>query len=293
VTVTPIDLLGAVINGVLIGSIYSLIAMGLALIWGVMDIINFAHGDFMMLGAFTTYWLLALAGLDPMLSIPISFIVVFGLGFLTQKFIIEKILHAPLVSQITATFALLLIIRYGAEAFFGPFTRRVVTSYTGEIVHFGPISFPLTRGIAFIASIAVTIALYLFLTRTYIGTALRAVSQNREAAQLLGIDVKMMYRLAFGLGVGIAAIGGTLLSTFYPIYPEMGAFFCLIAFIIVVFGGFGSVFGAYISGIIIGVAECVSALFIPPTLKDVVAFGLFIAMILIKPTGLFGAKLGL
>ncbi|RLE50965.1 MAG: branched-chain amino acid ABC transporter permease, partial [Candidatus Methanomethylicota archaeon] len=218
---------------------------------------------------------------------------VFILGVLTQKFIIEKILHAPLVSQITATFALLLIIRYGAEVFFGPFTRRVSTGYTGIILRYGAISFPLTRGIAFVASIIVTTALYFFLTKTYIGIALRAVSQNRIAAELLGIDVNKMYYLAFGLGVGISAVGGSLLSTFYPIYPEMGAFFCLIAFIIVVFGGFGSVFGAYISGIIIGVAECVSALFIPPTLKDVVAFGLFIIMVLIRPTGLFGAKLGL
>ena len=287
------DLISAIVNGILIGSVYSLIAMGLALIWGVMDVINFAQGDFMMLGAFTTYWLLALAGIDPLLSLPISFMVVFALGFVTQKVVIDKILHAPVVSQITATFALLLIIRYGAEVVFGPFTRRVVTSYTGSILRLGFLSFPLTRGIAFVASIVVTVLLYLFLTRTYIGIALRAVSQNREAAKLLGINVERMYWLAFGIGVGISAVGGSLLSTFYPIYPEMGAFFCLIAFIIVVFGGFGSIFGAYVSGMIIGIAECVSALFIPPTLKDVVAFGLFIIMILVRPTGLFGAKLGL
>lgn len=287
------DLISSVINGILIGSVYSLIAMGLALIWGVMDVINFAQGDFMMLGAFTTYWLLELVGIDPLLSLPLSFMIVFVLGFIVQKVVIDRILHAPLVSQIAATFALLLIIRYGAEVVFGPFTRRVVTDYSGLIIRFSFLSFPLTRGVAFVASIGVTIILYLFLTKTYVGIALRAVSQNREAARLLGINVERMYWLAFGIGVGISAIGGSLLSTFYPIYPEMGAFFCLIAFIIVVFGGFGSIFGAYISGMIIGIAECVSALFIPPTLKDVVAFSLFILMILMRPTGLFGAKLGL
>ncbi len=289
--VTFLDLLRAIISGVLIGSVYSLIAMGLALIWGVMDVINFAHGDFMMIGAFTTYWLLVLAGIDPLLSLPLSFGLVFALGILTQRTIIERILYAPIVSQISATFALLMMIRYGAEVLFGPFTRRVVTSYTDVMFRFSWITIPLTRIIAFFASILIAITLYLFLSKTYVGIALRATSQNREAAALMGIDVKKMYRIAFGIGVGIAAIGGSLLSTFYPIYPEMGAFFCLLAFVIVVFGGFGSIFGAYVSGIIIGVAEAVSALFIAPTLKDVVAFLLFIAMLLIRPTGLFGKKM--
>ena len=135
-----------------------------------------------------------------------------------------------------------------------------------------------------------TAVLVLFLKTTYTGIAMRAVSQNREAAYLMGINVGRMYWISFGIGVGISAIGGTLLATFYPIHPEMGAFFTLLAFVIVVFGGFGSVFGAYISGIIIGVTESVSALFITPTLKDVVAFLLFIVVILVKPTGLFGKE---
>ena len=196
-----------------------------------------------------------------------------------------------MVSQIMATFALLLIIRYGAEAVFGPFTRRIVVGYSDIILRIGGASIPLTRGLAFIVSIIVALALYIFLTRTYTGIALRAVAQNREAAHLLGINVKRMYWLAFGLGVGIAAIGGSLLSTFYPIYPEMGAFFCLIAFISVVLGGFGSIFGAYISGMIIGIIESISALFIPPTLKDAVAFMIFLIILLFRPTGIFGTKI--
>jgi branched-chain amino acid transport system permease protein len=213
---------------------------------------------------------------------------VFLLGILSQKYVIDRVLHASTVSQVTVTFALFLIIRYGAEAAFGPFTRRVTTSYTGTIMRFDFISFPMTEVAAFVISLSVVTILYLFLTRTYFGVALRAVSQNRNSASLLGINVPRMYRMAFGIGVGVSAVGGTLLSTFYPIYPEMGSFFTLLAFIIVVFGGFGSIFGAYASGIIIGMAETVSALFIPSTLKDVVAFLLFVAIILIKPTGLFG-----
>lgn len=285
-------ILNSVISGILIGSIYSLVSMGLALIWGIMDVINFAQGDYMMLGSFTTYWLFVLAGVDPLLSIPLSFLVVFALGVLTQRFVVERVLDAPMVSQITATFALLLMIRYGAEAAFGPYTKRIVVPYADVIYRIGSISLQLPRLVAFVISLAVAIAFYIFLKTTYTGIALRAVSQNRMAAYLMGIDVKRMYRIAFGIGVGISAVGGTLIATFLPIYPEIGGFYALIAFIVVVFGGFGSVFGAYISGIIIGVTESVSALFISPSLKDVVAFLLFILIILVKPTGLFGAEQG-
>ncbi len=280
----------AVVSGILIGSVYSLVGMGLALIWGIMDVINFAQGDYMMLGAFVTYWAFTLAGVDPLLSVPLSFLVTFALGVLTQRVVIERVLDAPMVSQITATFAVLLMIRYGAEAAFGPYTKRIYVTYADVIYRFGTISLQLPRLIAFFVSLGVAVAFYVFLKTTYTGVALRAVSQNRMAAYLMGINVRKMYWIAFGIGVGISAVGGTLVATFLPIHPEMGGFYALIAFIVVVFGGFGSVFGAYISGIIIGVTESVSALFISPSLKDVVAFLLFIAIILVKPTGLFGTE---
>jgi len=280
----------AVVSGILIGSVYSLVGMGLALIWGIMDVINFAQGDYMMLGAFITYWAFTLAGIDPLLSVPLSFLVTFALGVLTQRVVIERVLDAPMVSQITATFAVLLMIRYGAEAAFGPYTKRIYVPYADVIYRFGTISLQLPRLIAFAVSLGVAVAFYVFLKTTYTGVALRAVSQNRMAAYLMGINVRKMYWIAFGIGVGISAVGGTLVATFLPIHPEMGGFYALIAFIVVVFGGFGSVFGAYISGIIIGVTESVSALFISPSLKDVVAFLLFIAIILVKPTGLFGTE---
>ncbi len=280
----------AVVSGILIGSVYSLVGMGLALIWGIMDVINFAQGDYMMLGAFITYWAFTLAGVDPLLSVPLSFLVTFALGVLTQRVVIERVLDAPMVSQITATFAVLLMIRYGAEAAFGPYTKRIYVPYADVIFRFGTISLQLPRLIAFFVSLGVAVAFYVFLKTTYTGVALRAVSQNRMAAYLMGINVRKMYWIAFGIGVGISAVGGTLVATFLPIHPEMGGFYALIAFIVVVFGGFGSVFGAYISGIIIGVTESVSALFISPSLKDVVAFLLFIAIILVKPTGLFGTE---
>ena len=281
-------ILRALISGVLIGSIYSLVSMGLALIWGVMDIINFAQGDFMILGGFTAYLLLTGLGIDPLLGLPITFGVIFALGVLTQIGIIERILHAPPLSQIFATFSLLLIIRYGMEVSLGPFTRRVVTDYSGIILRSGEFAVPLTQLVAFIISIAIAFLLYIFLTKTYTGIALRATAQDRMAAQLHGIDIKKMYRIAFGLGVGISAIGGVLFALSYPIHPERGAYFCTLMFIIVVLGGFGSVFGAYVGGIIIGILQVLSALFILPSLKDIVAFAVFIIILLVKPTGLFG-----
>lgn len=288
--VTLADIVSAAVDGLLIGSVYAMVGVGLALIWGVMEVINFAHGDYMMLGALIAYFLY-LAGVDPLISVFIAFAVVFGLGVLTQRAVINRILDAPLLTQIAATFAILMIIRYGVQAAFGPYTRRIVTWYADVYYYLGPITIPLPKLIAFIASLITALGLYIFLFKTDTGIALRATSQNREVAQLMGIDVKRMYDLAFGIGVGIAAAGGVLLSLFYPIFPEMGGFFALIAFIVVVLGGFGSVFGAYVGGLIVGVTESISVLFIEPAaLKDVIAFLLFILVILVKPTGLFGKK---
>ena len=175
-------ILNAIVSGVLIGSIYSLIAMGLALIWGVMDIINFAQGDFMMLGAFFTYLLLIFIGIDPLYALPIIFVIMFVIGMLIQMSIIERILHAPTLSQIFVTFALLLIIRYGAEVIFGPYTRVIKTSYSDIVLNYGIVSLPLVKLIGLIVSISVALLLYLFLTRTYTGIALRATAQDRVAA---------------------------------------------------------------------------------------------------------------
>jgi branched-chain amino acid transport system permease protein len=288
--VTLADIVSAAVDGLLIGSVYAMVGVGLALIWGVMEVINFAHGDYMMLGALIAYFLY-LAGVDPLISVFIAFAIVFGLGVLTQRIVINRILDAPLLTQIAATFAILMIIRYGVQAAFGPYTRRIVTWYADVYYYLGPVTIPLPKLIAFIASLITALGLYIFLFKTNTGIALRATSQNREVAQLMGIDVKRMYDLAFGIGVGIAAAGSVLLSLFYPIFPEMGGFFALIAFIVVVLGGFGSVFGAYVGGLIVGVTESISVLFIEPAaLKDVIAFLLFIIVILVKPTGLFGKK---
>ncbi|MCS7103608.1 MAG: branched-chain amino acid ABC transporter permease [Candidatus Korarchaeum sp.] len=272
----------------MIGSIYALIAVGLALIWGVMNVINFAQADYMALGAFMGFVILEAFKVDPLISLALIFAIVFLLGVLTQMIAVEPILEAPVLSQITVTFSLLLIIRFGLEVVMGPYTRIIEVPYRDLFIRAGGVSFSVPQLIALIVSLAVAFALYLFMSRTFLGAALRATAQDMLAAQLHGINIKQMYRLAFGIGVGISAIGGVLLSLFYPIYPEMGAFFTMIAFICVVLGGFGSIFGAYLGGVLIGLLETISALFISPSLKTLAAFIVFILIILFKPKGLFG-----
>ncbi len=216
------DIAASLVDGLMMGGLYGIVSVGLALIWGVMEVINFAHGDYMMLGAMLTYYLAVKVGLDPLLSMPVVFVAVFALGVATQRLVINRILDAPLLTQIAATFALLLIIRYGTQAVAGPVTHILDNPYASRVYYAGPIVVTLPKLIAFMVSVAVAAALYVFLFKTRTGVALRATAQNRKVAQLMGINVGRMYDLAFGIGVGIAAVGGAVAALFQPIYPEMG-----------------------------------------------------------------------
>lgn len=289
--ITLDTVISLIVSGIFIGTTYSLLSMGLSIIWGVMNLVNFAHGEYMMIGAFISYFMLNLFGVDPRIGLPIVFIIVFALGVLTQKTLIDRLLDEPISSQVFATFALSLFLRYGVAITAGPFTRQLSTSYTGLSFSLGNVAIRYVQFLSFGISILVSIILYLFLTRTYTGIALRATSQDSEAAQLQGINIRRMYYLAFGLGVGITAIGGSLVALYQPIYPEVGGYYSTIMFVVVVLGGLESIFGAFFAGILIGVLEMVSTLFITPVLKDVVAFIIFIIIIMYKPTGIFSRRI--
>ena len=280
----------AIISGLLIGCVYALIALGLALIWGVMEVVNFAHGEFLMIAGYLACFLFALYGIDPILSAFLGFIVAGLIGLAIQKGVVEKVLGSPPIVTILVTFSVLLIMCYGALAALGPEVTTTHPWYGVKSIHLGPIAIPLVGLICAGASLAATGVLYVFLTRTYTGIALRATAQNRMAAQLQGIDIKKMYALAFVIGTALTGFAGGLLASFFYIYPEVGARFCALSFVIVVLGGFGSLPGAFVGGLIIGVAEEVAAVFIPPVMKDVVAFIIFILVLLFKPTGLFGGR---
>ncbi|MEM3551707.1 MAG: branched-chain amino acid ABC transporter permease [Candidatus Bathyarchaeia archaeon] len=286
-------LLQAILEGVLLGSIYALAAMGLALIWGILNLVNFAQADYLMLGMYATFWIFYLLGVDPLLSIPIVFALISLLGILVQRFFIRRILNAPTLTQVAATFGILLILRYSALTIWGPDPRAISTSYTGAIFNFGGILVSYSKLIAFAVTIASITLLYFFLTYTDVGIAIRATSQNRTAAELYGINIKKIYMLAFGLGTGLAGLAGALLSLTYYITPEIGAIFSLTTYVIVVLGGFRSLYGAFLGGIIVGIVECISALLITPSMKNIPAYILFLIVLLIKPTGLFGRKGGI
>lgn len=276
-----------IVDGVLTGFLYALAAIGLAMIWGIVEIINFAHGEFIMIASFLSYFLFVYLGLDPVLSIPVAFTVSFLLGYLVQKTIINRILDAPFLAQIFATFALLLILRNGFYTVFGPDVRSITTWYSEYVIDVMGIRVSLVKLIAAsIVVVAVTL-LHLFLTRTYLGTALRGLSQDKLASYLMGVDVKRAYAVCFGIGAGLAGISGALLASFYYIYPEMGVPFTLIAFISVVLGGFGNILGPAVGAVIIGLTQSIGAMVLSPSMKDILVYIVFLAILLVRPQGIF------
>jgi branched-chain amino acid transport system permease protein len=283
------ELLGqALINGLLGGLVYSLIALGLSLIWGVMDIVNFAHAEYLMLAMFLTYWLWALAGLDPLMSLPLVAVVLFGLGVATYKIVIKRIIEAPMVSQIFTTFGLFLFLRYGAFALWGPDFRKVGDPLLQGSLLLGPFHVSLPKLGAAVAALLVFGGLHLFLTRTKTGKALQATAQDREVALSLGIDVEKMYVLAWGLGIASVGVAGVFLTNFYFVEPQVGTAFLLLAFASVTLGGFGTLVGALVGGVAIGLIEQVFGAVISPTFKLVFVFVIFILVLLVRPRGLVG-----
>lgn len=277
-------IVNALVNGVVEGLIYGLAAAGLALIWGVLNIINFAQGEYLMLGAYVAV-VAYLLGLDPLWAIPLAFAAVFVAGIATYVGAIRRILRAPFLVQIAVTFALLLLIRYGVELVAGPYTWQVKSVVTGVVASLGFVRIPVTELLAAVGSAATFLLLHLLLTRTYLGLAARAVAQDRDAAELQGVDVDKVYMLVFALGVAISGVGGALIALHQPVFPEMGAFYTLIAFIAVVLGGFTSIMGTFAAAIFLGVIEELSAIFISPELKHAVAFLVFILVLLLRPQG--------
>ncbi|MBA3336159.1 MAG: branched-chain amino acid ABC transporter permease [Chloroflexia bacterium] len=287
-------LLQATASGLLIGLVYALISVGLTLIFGLMEIVNFAHGEFLMLAMYTAFWGSALASLDPLLSLPVTVGLLFVLGVLTYRGIISRILNAPMLAQIFATFGLGLLLRGLAQFFWSPDFRSVPDSFLAELsggsVNLGTVSLGVPQVAAAALAGLAFLALYLFIDRSRTGLALRAVSEDRATATLMGIDSDRMFALGWGLGAACVGVAGAVLASFYYIYPSVGVVFALIAYITVALGGFGSVPGALVAGLLVGLVEVVSpTLFgFSPAYKYAVVFGFYLAVVLIRPQGLFG-----
>jgi branched-chain amino acid transport system permease protein len=281
-------LVQALVSGILIGGVYALIGIGLTIIFGVMRVINFAHGDLMMIGMYLTYFLFTLLKIDPFVSVLITIPVMFAFGAFLQKAVINRILGSLPQNQILLTIGLGLIMSNSVMLAFTSDYKILTTSYSSSSVSVAGISISQPLAVSFAITVAITAALYWFLMKTDTGQAIRATAQDREAAQLMGINVKRMSIIAFGIGTSLAGTAGALISPTYYVFPQVGSAFTLKAFVITVLGGMGSVVGATLGGIIIGVVESVGAVTISSDWKDVLVFVIFLVVLLVKPSGLMG-----
>jgi len=278
----------AIISGILMGLIYALIAAGLSLIFGLMEIVNFAHGDHLMLSMFSTFWFWMLFGIDPIFSIPLTIILMAFLGVLTHYFIIRKILNSTMLIQICATFGLAVTIRALAQFFFTPDFRTIKSPIIqGKFEVYGVfIGYP--QLFASFVCLFAFILLYLFVTKTETGTALQATSQDRQAAEILGIPSNKMFALGWAIGLSCVAVAGSMLSNYYYVFPDVGVNFSLFAFVAVALGGFGSITGSLIAGVIIGIVESVGGLLIDPSYKLLYVFAVYLLVVILRPQGIFG-----
>ncbi|KGF68611.1 branched-chain amino acid ABC transporter permease [Hoeflea sp. BAL378] len=279
-----------VVSGLLLGGIYALVSVGLTMIFGVSRIKNFAHGDLVMVGMYLTYALTTWTQLDPYLLVPVVTVALFGFGLLLSFALIRRIQGAPQVAQIFATVGLGLVLQNAALMIFGADFRTTNSEIAGNVLRFWGISLPLSLFIAFVVSMAVIACLTVFLRTSMVGKAMRAIAQDRRAASLMSIDVKFIDMLTFGLGTACAGLAGALLVPLYPVYPTIGANLVLISFVVVILGGLGSIEGALIGGLAIGLIETLSGFFIGSEMRQMAYFLVFIAVLLFRPAGLFGQR---
>ena len=285
------------VNGILAGGILAVVALGFSLVWGIMNIINLAHGAYIMLGAYLTYQLFQSFHVDPFVSLPISFVVLFALGYLIQRFLINWVARAPILTTFLLTFGLSLLIVNIALLVWTGDTRGVTTSYSGANFTLAGVTVPWAKLFTLIAALAITGIMQLWLTRSKTGRAIRATSMDIGAAQLSGVRAPQIFAIVYGLGAGLAGVAGTLISLSYAITPTMGDPFLIKAFVVCVLGGLGSVEGALVGGLVYGIVEAFATQ-IDVTigtqhisgsgLQDAIALVVLLIVLVVRPTGIMG-----
>lgn len=275
--------LQAIANGLMIGGFYALMGMGQNVIFGVMKIINFCHGEMLMVGMYLTFTLCLFLRIDPYMAVPIVAIIMFLLGALLQETLITPSLGTKSFTNLLfLTVGLGTLLQNLALVIFGSAFRTIATSYSTNTVHLGPVTVGLPKLISFIVSMVITVVLFAFLKYTNTGKELRAVSQNAVGAEVVGINVKHIYRLAYGIGCALAGMAGALLTLFYVLSPTAGSSFSFRALIVVVVGGLGSIPGAFFAGIFLGLLETLVSLLISPMYKDLIVFVTFIIILVVR-----------
>jgi branched-chain amino acid transport system permease protein len=287
----PLILLAALVNGLTTGAVYALVALGLTLIYGVLHIINFAHGSLLMLAMYAVFFLNQRLGLDPYLALPIVVPAFFLLGYALQAGIIGRASHGREQNILLVTLGLALVIDNGALFLWTATTRTIDVPYAFEVVDLGVALLPVARVIAFAGALLMAALLWFLIARTDLGMAIRAVARERQGARLVGIRVEHVFAVSFGIGTACLAAAACLLLPMFYVTPQVGYAFVLIAFTTVVLGGMGSFVGALVGGLLLGIVEALGGIFLGETLGQIGIFALFILVLLFRPTGLFGARL--
>jgi branched-chain amino acid transport system permease protein len=288
VVITPTMIGQVIISGLLAGALYAMVALGLGLIFGVMRVLNVAHGPLLMLGAYTTFWLFQWLGLNPYLSLLVSMPALFVVGVVLQRLLVRRVVDAPELSSLLLTFGVSIAIVNLAQLGFTS-DLRSVEYLTGSFI-LGPFAFSKSRVIACAFALVITAGAFVLLKKTRLGKAIRAVSQSREVAQVCGINVQRIHLITFGAASALAAAGGTLIAVMVAIQPEMGQVYTFKSFLVIVLGGAGNYPGALLGGLLLGLIEQLSSLFLTTQVNEAVAYILLVLVLLVRPTGLLKGR---
>ena len=278
------------INGILLGGLYACMAIGFSVIWGVMNIINLAHGSMVLSGAYITYVLHAHLGLDPLLGLPIAGLAMFGVGFLLQRYLLNRVVQASVFMTLMVTFGLDMVLTNINLSIFSADLRSITPPYSGTGLELGEVRISYPRLGVFVVAILLTLGLHAFMNRTRVGNAIKATSFDREAAGLVGMNAPWVYSITFGIGAFMAGVTGSLVAVTQSFTPVVGASYTMKSFVIVVLGGLGSIPGAIVGGMILGVAENLTSIILNPGLRDAVSFILLVVILVLRPRGIFGKR---
>jgi len=283
------DLLAQIlVNGILLGGLYAVMAQGLALVWGVLNIVNLAHGAFIMLGAYASWYLYNDAAVDPFLGLPLTAAAMFLLGYALQRGLLNLVVRAPMFNTLLITFGLEVVLTYLAQLAFSADFRTINPPYAGDSYALGPVTLPMARLAAFGVALAITLGMWLFLLHSRLGRAIRATAQNLVAARLYGVEPRHLYAVTFGLGLALAGAAGGLYGTVSQINPYIGATLTAKCFAISIIGGLDNPLGVMVGGLFLGIVESLTTLYVGPTYADVASFGILVLVLLVKPSGLLG-----
>ena len=282
--------LQGIVSGLLFGGVYSLMAVGLTLIFGVMRVVNFAHGDMMVWGMYLAYVLATRAGVDPYVSFLVCAAALFALGLGVQRGLVDRIVEAPHEMQILLMLGVALVLENVALVAFGPEPTRVRSPLASATLWLGPVFVDVARLVTFLVALALTTALWAFLFRTDLGRTIRAAADNTYGALVIGTDVRRVYAVAFGVGAACVGAAGALVSPILPFQPPTGLSLSVASFNIVIIGGMGSLLGALVGGLLVSLAESLGAVFLKPSLKELFSFSLLVVILLFRPAGLFGRR---